>query len=270
MEGAIRQTVGEIEIAPVILTAFQFHILTHCAQIIGEPLAYDPDEANEVNEDVTALISAGALTVEDQTKEFPVIRAVNNRVDLLAHLAVLRTASTFGSHALRFRDNDDDNTELVSSEDYERHFWHGVAEDLDRRDAAYLAFLHNSGPTIIETLLAENARLRAALAQTPDLAAYRAATRIIFQPHCFYPAFNKDAPEDQTAQQFLARATSAGVKVHAVLCEPDEGATVLDIAKDGPAKCPEYGNADLIGCWPLENGDYVLVFAEPLTPAGAA
>lgn len=166
MDMAIRQTVGDIEIAPAIITALQSHLLIHCAEIIGKPLAYGTDEADEINEDVMALISAGALIVEDQTEEFPVILAVNSTVDLLAHMEVLRKASTFGAHALRFRDDGDDNTALVSSEEYQRHYWHNVAENVDRRNAVYLAFLHNSGPKIIASLLAENARLRTVITQT--------------------------------------------------------------------------------------------------------
>lgn len=104
----------------------------------------------------------------------------------------------------------------------------------------------------------------------PDLAAYRAATRIIFEPECFYPEFQKDAPEDDTAEAILARAAAIGVKAHLFACQPPEGATVLQAARQGKATCSAAPHADLVGCWPLETGDYVLLFTEPLTPAGAA
>lgn len=111
-----------------------------------------------------------------------------------------------------------------------------------------------------------------------DLATYRRLTRVTYSKDAFYPEFLKNVDEDTEVADLPALAEAVGLKVHLHVIQPSEELFAEDDALQNPPiagiACEaqaDYGdtypNASLVGCWPLEEGEYIAIWVEP---AGAA
>lgn len=111
-----------------------------------------------------------------------------------------------------------------------------------------------------------------------DLATYIRLTRVTYSKDAFFPHFLNSVDEDTQVADLPAIAEAVGLKVHLHIIQPGEE----HFAEDGSVQNPpiagiacqaqaDYGDtypkASLVGCWTLEEGEYIAIWVEP---AGAA
>lgn len=108
-----------------------------------------------------------------------------------------------------------------------------------------------------------------------DLSTFTRLTRVTYSKDAFWPLFLNDVDETTEVADLPALAEDVGLKVHIHVFEPseehfekDDSPHVAVIAREAQDEYGDtYPNANLVGCWPLEDGDYIAVWVEP---AGAA
>ncbi|WP_395831155.1 hypothetical protein [Elstera sp.] len=146
----------------------------------------------------------------------------------------------------------------------------------------------NTEPAIAAERAAGAAAVRASLKQIyadftlMDLATYRRLTRVTYSKDAFWPSFADQADEETDVADLVALAETKGLKAHIHVFEPSEehfheddslqSPHIAAIAREAQDDFGDtYPNATLVGCWPLDDGDFIVVWVEPLAEtAGAA